>query len=146
MKTLLLVFLLVFCTGCISLNNTNKCNMEQVHQFSKIVSEKIARHYNHYGKNIETKITSCEINSEKSNGLYIITMETHWKGAIMGSPYQVNGILKVHSDGSFVSFQETYKNENVKSWDWHTCCNLIGSLFKNNPEEKYFQAGSKLIH
>ena len=61
-----------------------------------------------------TEVMSCKYNTY--SGLYKLKINVHFNGQfIRSNHYEVDGILKLKSDGTKVSFSQTWANQNFKS-------------------------------
>jgi len=75
------------------------------------------------GQDIRVKVTSCDYNSYSE--LFKVEIEVYWSGAIFRSnKYNIDGMLKMKSDGTDTDFSQTYANERVKNLRFFR--NLVG--------------------
>lgn len=66
------------------------------------------------GRDIRVNILSCEFNSYSD--VFKTKISVYWNGKyISGNHYNIDGEVKMNSDGSGVEFSETYANDAVKS-------------------------------
>ncbi|MCI5148540.1 MAG: hypothetical protein D3916_03950 [Candidatus Electrothrix sp. MAN1_4] len=66
------------------------------------------------GSNVRVNMTLCNYNSY--SGIFKTKVAIYWNGAIRGSrEYNIDGRLRMTSDGTQSEFVETFANSNVKS-------------------------------
>ncbi len=90
----------------------NTYERDKAEYFAEKAGKKIISEYGG-GQDERVNITSCEYNSYSK--IFKLKMEVYWNGSIFReNKYNVDGVLKLKSDGTDVDFSQTYANQNVK--------------------------------
>lgn len=90
----------------------NTYERDKAEYFAEKAGEKLISGYGG-GQDERINIASCEYNSYSE--IYKLKIEVYWNGSIFReNNYNVDGVLKLKSDGTDVDFSQTYANQNVK--------------------------------
>lgn len=93
------------------------------------------------GRNIRVDLSSCSYNSYSK--IFKLNVQIHWDGALWESNhYEIDGILKLDSNGNKLSFAKTYANDNVKDLDFYKNMArgaLIFAALANNTDTSHHQ-------
>ena len=86
-----------------------------------------------------TKLVDCKFNAYSNR--FKLKVEVHFNGQfIRSNHYEVDGILKLNSDGSQVSFAQTWANDNFKKlvfWEKMAAGVIILSNIANKSNDSY---------
>lgn len=111
-KLLLIVAVGVMNTSMLHARSCSDFEKDKAEYFAEKAGRKIAAKYEG-SKNLRTNLNSCKYNSYSDK--YTLDISVYWDGSIFSSNhYNIDGILKLNSDGSNTDFSQTYANENVK--------------------------------
>lgn len=112
-----ILYSLVFCFvySLSSLIHAGSCDSDEYDKgeyFAEKAGIKMVDKYGG-GRNIRVIMRSCKYNSY--SGKFKIKIEIYWDGSMFSdNRYNIDGELKLNSDGDNVEFSETYANDNVK--------------------------------
>lgn len=93
----------------------NAVEYDKAEYFSSKFGKKIANEYQGT-RNVRTNMSSCSYNSY--SGKFKTKVEVYWTGALSGDSYNIDGQLLFNSDGGGGEFSATYKNQNLKDWEF----------------------------
>ena len=109
---MLLVWIVLFPNVAFS-RKCDKSEYDKAEYFTEKAGAKLVEKFGG-GSNIRVNMTSCDYNSYSE--IFKTRVEIYWNGMIRGSrEYNIDGILKMRSDGVQSEFAETYASSNVKN-------------------------------
>ena len=128
-KIFLFTALLFSMVSCL---NASVCN-DYEHDHAEYLAEQAGNDYvqNHMngGQNIVVTLEKCEYNTYSKQ--FRVKIDINWDGALISSNhYEVDGILKLNSDGSN-SFSQTWANQEVQNLSFWTSV-AAGAIILND--------------
>lgn len=91
----------------------NDYQHDKAAHFAEIQGQEIVRKYNG-GNNIRTSITKCEFNNYSNH--FKVDIDVYWNGILTGDGYYSSGTMTMDSAGKNRSYNETYRNQNLKDY------------------------------
>lgn len=89
---------------------------DKAQHFAELAGEKIISKYGG-GQDERVELESCEYNSYSES--FKLEIDVHWNGAFNSDNYyNIEGILKLDSDGTNTEFSQTYANQNVEDLEF----------------------------
>lgn len=112
------LLLLAMTLSCITLplqgyaGSCDAYSRDKAEYFAEKAGKKMISEYGG-GQDKRVKMTRCEYNAYSET--YKLKIEVYWNGSIFrDNNYNVDGVLKLNSDGTDAKFSQTYANQNVK--------------------------------